>query len=168
VATANLTKVLDEAGVHYELLSHAHTETATAEAKALGLAAGDVAKTLVLRTPDGYLRAMLPASERLDLRKLRELLGAGKHKVHLATEDDLRRTSASSSSGRYRRSGAAGAIPSSSTAGSRDVSRSCSRRVRTKNRFALPPTISWASGAPSLPTSARTRAAAPSRRTPRF
>jgi Ala-tRNA(Pro) deacylase len=91
VATADVTKVLDEVGVHYERLSHAHTETATAEAKALGLAAGDVAKTLVLRTPDGYLRAMLPASERLDLRKLRELLGAGKHKVHLATEDDLRR-----------------------------------------------------------------------------
>ena len=34
---------------------------------------------------------MLPASERLDLRKLREFLGVGKHKVHLATEDDLGR-----------------------------------------------------------------------------
>src|SRR6266571_2368911 len=83
--------MLDEAGVHYELITHAHTETAAAEAEALGLAPGDVAKTLVLRTPDGYMRAVLPASERLDLRKLRELLGAGKHKVHLATEDELRR-----------------------------------------------------------------------------
>jgi Ala-tRNA(Pro) deacylase len=91
VATTDVTHVLDEAGVHYELLTHAHTETATAEAEALGLAPGDVAKTLVLRTPDGYLRAVLPASERLDLRKLRELLGAGKHKVQLASEDDLRR-----------------------------------------------------------------------------
>jgi Ala-tRNA(Pro) deacylase len=91
VATADVRHVLDEAGVDYELLTHAHTETATAEAEALGLAPGDVAKTLVLRTPDGYLRAVLPASERLDLRKLRELLGAGKHKLHLATEDDLRR-----------------------------------------------------------------------------
>jgi Ala-tRNA(Pro) deacylase len=91
VATADLTRVLDEAAVPYELLSHAHTESATAEAEALGLAAADVAKTLAVKTPDGYLRAVLPASERLDLRKLREFLGAGKHKVHLATEDDLGR-----------------------------------------------------------------------------
>jgi len=91
VATADVTRVLDEAGVQYELLTHARTETATAEAEALGLPPGEVAKTLVLRTPDGYLRAVLPASERLDLLKLRELLGAGKHRVHLATEDDLRR-----------------------------------------------------------------------------
>ena len=91
MATADVRHVLDEAGVDYELLTHAHSETATAEAEALGLAVGDVAKTLVLRTPDGYLRAVLPASERLDLRKVRELLGAGKHKVDLATEDDLRR-----------------------------------------------------------------------------
>jgi Ala-tRNA(Pro) deacylase len=91
VATTDVMHVLDEAGVRYELLTHAHSETATAEAEALGLPPGDVAKTLVLRTPDGYLRAVLPASERLDLRKLRKLLGAGKHKVHLATEDDLRR-----------------------------------------------------------------------------
>jgi Ala-tRNA(Pro) deacylase len=91
VSTADVTRMLDEAGVRYELLPHAHTETATAEAEALGLAATDVAKTLVLRTPDGYLRAVLPAAERLDLRKLRELLGASKHDVQLATEDDLRR-----------------------------------------------------------------------------
>jgi hypothetical protein len=43
VATADVTRVLDEAGVRYELLPHAHTETATAEAEALGLAAADVA-----------------------------------------------------------------------------------------------------------------------------
>jgi Aminoacyl-tRNA editing domain len=58
---------------------------------ALGLAATDVAKTLVVKTPGGYVRAVLPASERLDLRKLREFLGVGTHGVHLATEDDLRR-----------------------------------------------------------------------------
>lgn len=83
--------MLDEAGVQYELLPHAHTESAAAEAEALGFAATDVAKTIVLKTPDGYVRAVLPASERLDLRKLRELLGVGKHDVRLATEDDLRR-----------------------------------------------------------------------------
>src|SRR6266540_3761858 len=91
LATAEVTRALDEAAVSYELLPHAHTQSAAAEADALGLAAADVAKTLAVKTPDGYLRAVLPASERLDLRKLREFVGARKHEVHLATEEDLRR-----------------------------------------------------------------------------
>jgi Ala-tRNA(Pro) deacylase len=91
VATSDLTSVLDDAGVSYELLEHAHTESALAEAQALGVSPDDVAKTLVVKTADGYVRAVLPASARLDLGKLRELQGGGRHAVHLATEDDLRR-----------------------------------------------------------------------------
>jgi Ala-tRNA(Pro) deacylase len=89
LATEDLTRVLDEAGVSYELLPHAHTESAAAEAEALGLAPADVAKTLVVKTAEGYARAVLPASERIDLRKLREVTGGGKKKVHLASEEDL-------------------------------------------------------------------------------
>jgi Ala-tRNA(Pro) deacylase len=91
VATSDLTRVLDRAEVSYELLPHAHTESALAEAEALGVAPEDVAKTLVVKTAGGYLRAVLPASARLDLRKLREIHGGGRHTLHLATEDDLRR-----------------------------------------------------------------------------
>jgi Ala-tRNA(Pro) deacylase len=92
MATTDLTSALEAAGVEYELLPHAHTETATAEAEALGLDPGDVAKTLIVKTPDGYLRALIPASRRIDLHKLRDVTGGGgKHKVHLASEDDLRR-----------------------------------------------------------------------------
>ena len=50
MATTDLTSVLDEAGVSYELLSHAHTESALAEAQALGVSPDDVAKTLVVVT----------------------------------------------------------------------------------------------------------------------
>jgi prolyl-tRNA editing enzyme YbaK/EbsC (Cys-tRNA(Pro) deacylase) len=56
----------------------ARPESATAEADALGVPADDVAKTLVVTTPEGYVRAVVPASCRLDVRKLRELRGAGK------------------------------------------------------------------------------------------
>ena len=91
MATEDLTRALDDAGVTYELLAHAHTESAAAEAEALGLAAADVAKTLVLTTPEGYTRAVIPADCRIDTHKLRDLLGAGKKQVHLASEDDLRR-----------------------------------------------------------------------------
>jgi Ala-tRNA(Pro) deacylase len=89
--TTDLTGALDAAGVEYELLPHAHTETATAEAEALGLDPGDVAKTLIVKTPDGYVRAVIPASRRIDLHKLRDVTGGGKHKVHLASEEDMRR-----------------------------------------------------------------------------
>jgi Ala-tRNA(Pro) deacylase len=91
LATSDVTSVLDDAGVTYELIPHAHTESALAEAQALGVSPDDVAKTLVVKTPDGYLRAVVPASARLDLGKLREIQGGGRHKVHLATEEDLGR-----------------------------------------------------------------------------
>lgn len=91
MATENLTGALDDAGVQYELLDHAHTETAAAEAEALGLPPDRVAKTLVLTTPDGYLRAVIPSDCRIDLGKLGELEGTGRKKVHLASEDDMRR-----------------------------------------------------------------------------
>ena len=57
MATADVTRVLEEAALRYELLTQAHTETATAEADALGLAAADVAKTLAVKTPDGQILA---------------------------------------------------------------------------------------------------------------
>jgi Ala-tRNA(Pro) deacylase len=87
----SLTNALDEAGVRYERLPHAHTESAVAEAKALGVAAAEVAKTLIVKTPGGYVRAVLAADGRIDLRKLRELFGGTKKAVHLASEEDLGR-----------------------------------------------------------------------------
>jgi Ala-tRNA(Pro) deacylase len=90
MAEKDVTSVLDEAGVGYELLPHARTETAAAEAETLGVDPKEVAKTLVLSSPEGYVRAVLPASERIDLRKVREHLEGGK-RIHLATEEDLAR-----------------------------------------------------------------------------
>jgi Ala-tRNA(Pro) deacylase len=91
VATSELTSALEARGVDYELLPHAHTETALAEAHALDVDPRDVAKTLIVSTGEGYVRAVVPATERLDLRKLRELLGATKREVKLASERDLAR-----------------------------------------------------------------------------
>lgn len=71
-------------------MPHSRTETAAAEAEALGVEPEEVAKTLVLSTPGGYVRAVLPASERIDLRKVREHVEGGK-RIHLATEEQLAR-----------------------------------------------------------------------------
>lgn len=91
MGTEDLTTVLDAAGARYDLLPHAHTESAAAEAEALGLAPADVAKTLVVATPEGYVRAVLPASERIDLGKLSRIVGGSKKALRLASEDDLAR-----------------------------------------------------------------------------
>lgn len=87
---AQLISVLDDAGIEYELLTHAHTERAVDEAKALGLPPTAVAKTLVIAAEGGYVRAVLPASERIDLRKVRDVLEGGKE-IHLASEEELAR-----------------------------------------------------------------------------
>ncbi|MDH4345743.1 MAG: YbaK/EbsC family protein [Thermoleophilia bacterium] len=87
---AVLARVLDEAGVGYELLGHERTETAAAEAAALDVPPHEVAKTVVVTTGEGNVRVVVPGSERIDMHKLRELLGGGKE-VHLLTEDDLAR-----------------------------------------------------------------------------
>jgi Ala-tRNA(Pro) deacylase len=88
---ADITSVLEEAGVDFDVLEHAHTERAEDEAAALGIAPDEVAKTLILTTPSGHVRAVLPASDRIDLPKVADLLDAPHKQVHLATEDDMKR-----------------------------------------------------------------------------
>jgi Ala-tRNA(Pro) deacylase len=78
---------LDAAEIGYTVLPHRPTQTAVDEAQALGLPPGQVAKTVVLITADGFVRAVLPGSMRLDLHKVRGLLGTGK--VELASEEQL-------------------------------------------------------------------------------
>jgi Ala-tRNA(Pro) deacylase len=91
VTTDDVARALDEGGAQYELLPHSHTESALAEAEALGIDPAEVGKTLVLSVPEGYVRTLVPANCRVDLRKVREVVGGGKKHVHLATEDDLSR-----------------------------------------------------------------------------
>jgi Ala-tRNA(Pro) deacylase len=91
MATADLTRVLDGAGTSYELLHHEHTEQALAEAKALGVSPRDVGKTLIVSTPTGYVRALVPAERRIDMRKLRDLLDLRSRDVHLASEEEMAR-----------------------------------------------------------------------------
>lgn len=74
--------------VSYELIPHRRTTTAREEAAAVGVAADDVAKTVVLSTDDGFVRVVVPASERLDIGKARTLLGGGK-RTRLLTEEEL-------------------------------------------------------------------------------
>jgi Ala-tRNA(Pro) deacylase len=88
IGVDDMTQCLDREGAGYEVLRHRHTETAWAEAAALGLTPGQVAKTIVLHAGPGFVRAVVPASERVDLRKVRDLLGLPRL-PRLATEAEL-------------------------------------------------------------------------------
>ncbi len=85
--THHLTDELDRAGIDYDVIMHRRTETATDEAHAIGVPADEVAKTVVLASGDSYVRAVIPASAQLDLRRARTVLG-DKH-ARLATETEL-------------------------------------------------------------------------------
>jgi Ala-tRNA(Pro) deacylase len=84
------TEALDAAGVAYELLEHERTDRASDEAAALGVSPNEVAKTIVVTAGETNVRVVLPASERIDMHKLRDLLETGKE-LHLLTEDALAR-----------------------------------------------------------------------------
>jgi len=86
-APGSLVQQLERASIAYELIGHPRTTSAAAEARTLGLDPREVAKTVVLVTPDGFVRAVLPASERLDLGKVRAILDT--KDVQLATEEVL-------------------------------------------------------------------------------
>ena len=84
----DLMRELTENGLDYELMAHPETVTAADEAKAIHVPPDEVAKTLVLTSDAGYVRAVVPASARLDLHKVRDVLGDGKS-TRLATEAEL-------------------------------------------------------------------------------
>jgi Ala-tRNA(Pro) deacylase len=83
-AEHELVEALERASVTYELIRHPPTTSARAEARVLGLDPSEVAKTVVLTAAGGFVRAVLPASEHLDLEKVRTHLGTTA--VRLATE----------------------------------------------------------------------------------
>jgi len=78
---------LDAASIPYEVMPHRHVDTALEEAEVLGVDAFRVAKTIVLTTPEGFVRAVVPACERLCLDKVRDILGTSQ--VEVASEDVL-------------------------------------------------------------------------------
>jgi len=87
IAAKALLDVLDASRVPYELIPHQHTESALEEAEAVGVRPGQVAKTIILTTREGFVRAVVPGSRRIDLAKVRDLLDVTG--VSLASEQEL-------------------------------------------------------------------------------
>jgi Ala-tRNA(Pro) deacylase len=74
-------------GVPFELMLHRPAPCASRLAASLHLPGRHLAKAVLLRAGGGYLLAVLPATHRVDLDRLGELLGLPR--VALASEDEV-------------------------------------------------------------------------------
>lgn len=84
-----ITAFLEGKGVDFEVVEHGTITTARAQARAAGISADHVAKTIALRDEALFLLAVIPASRRLDLDKTRRALAASAA-LRFATEDEMR------------------------------------------------------------------------------
>jgi Ala-tRNA(Pro) deacylase len=75
--------------IPFERLLHRPAPSATRRAHFVHVSGRLVAKSVLLRTECGYVLAVLPATHRLDLGRVEEILGRGP--LRLATEDELER-----------------------------------------------------------------------------
>lgn len=85
-----ITGFLDGEGIAYEVVEHEPAMTAATEAHVAHVPADRVAKTIVLHDGAKYVIAAISAADRLDLHKLRDLLGATRD-LRLATEPEIAR-----------------------------------------------------------------------------
>jgi prolyl-tRNA editing enzyme YbaK/EbsC (Cys-tRNA(Pro) deacylase) len=86
-AMSVVTEHLERQGCAFQVIAHRQVYTSIDQARALGVDAGEVLKTLALRTAAGYALLVIPASRRLDLHLAREALGD--HQARLASEEEL-------------------------------------------------------------------------------
>lgn len=86
-ASVELMRSLAEQKISFEPRRHPRTQTAMDEARALHAKADRVGKTLVVHTPEGMVRVVIPASERLSLSKLRTVVGIDE--IRFTTEAEL-------------------------------------------------------------------------------
>jgi Ala-tRNA(Pro) deacylase len=86
---AQLKVYLRDHGVSFDVVEHARSESAVAEARAARLPAEQTAKTVVLHVSGGWRFAVICASDRLDLHKAAGALGVSRHELRFASEADM-------------------------------------------------------------------------------
>src|SRR5258708_1185463 len=82
-----LDELLSTRHVPFERLHHPPAYTARRVARFLHIPVGNVDKTVLLRTGDGYAVAVLPANRRVDMARAGQCLG--KRQVELADESEM-------------------------------------------------------------------------------
>jgi Ala-tRNA(Pro) deacylase len=84
-----VTEHLETHGVPFAPIAHQQAFTSIEEARALGIDASEVVKTVAVRAAGGYALMAVPATCRLDMHLVQAAVG-DRH-VRLATEEELQR-----------------------------------------------------------------------------
>lgn len=83
-----ITNLLEESDVVYGLLEHEPVHTSEEAARVRGMSAHTGAKSLLLKTGEAFVVAVLAGSQRLDSKKLKHHLGAS-DKPRFATPEEV-------------------------------------------------------------------------------
>ena len=83
---SKLVKYLADNELSYDTLSHPHTTTTLASARASHISGYEMAKSVILEDEQGYVMAVVPATEHVKIREINQLLN--RH-LGLATESEL-------------------------------------------------------------------------------
>jgi Ala-tRNA(Pro) deacylase len=83
-----VAQYLEGEGIPFQLVEHPRTTSALGDARATHRQPQTVGKTVVLHDASGYVVALVPADRRVDLGKLREVLGASRQ-LQLVDERDM-------------------------------------------------------------------------------
>jgi Ala-tRNA(Pro) deacylase len=89
VLTSVVTDHLVGRGIAFEVTRHTQTLTTVDEARAIGIPASEVVKTLVVNTASGHALAVVPSSRRLDMELAQR--ATGDRHARLASEEELTR-----------------------------------------------------------------------------
>src|SRR5579883_2183539 len=89
VPTMRLDDLLVSRHITFQRLPHRRTYTANRMAQALHVKGREVAKTVLLKTGQGHMLAVLPATHKIDLEQLREDMGDSR--IELAAEEEMDR-----------------------------------------------------------------------------
>lgn len=84
--SARLDQFLNERDVHYCVHRHPHSRTSLESARAAQVPAHNVAKAVILHDDEGYLMAVIPADQRLNISRVNRYLS--RH-LFLADEPEL-------------------------------------------------------------------------------
>ena len=84
---AVVTRYLDEQGVSFEIVAHSPAHTAAQQARAADVELDRAARAVALRDEQGFHVAILPASQRIDLTKVRTAFGS---ELRLASDEEIR------------------------------------------------------------------------------
>lgn len=83
----DVTEYLERKGIAFEVLTHERAFTGIAEARALGVDAHVVVKTVIVETRGEHVAMVLPAEEHLDMALVRQVLDDPE--ARLADEDAI-------------------------------------------------------------------------------